>query len=265
MSELKTGDLITVVYEDRDFESIVIDPDGLGPGLPSIGFGLSQASRHVGIPQQTLTNRVTQIDGERWLKTPGGKTFRVTQILAEDNNTYVVIEASDCFELSLDMLLNPGKTRKPTRERISEFVRWFAVKGFYSEAMVALRGTYSQKDSRATTRWLMQRESGKAVRKTYTDLLSELGVHNTTYGKLTNRIYEGLFGLQAEEMRRRWLLMSGDPKVARNYISEERGIEAVKYCEDMVVRMYVASLDEAHREAISLTIRKFKLRPQRLP
>ena len=101
--------------------------------------------------------------------------------------------------------------------------------------------------------------------KTYTDLLSELGVHSTTYGKLTNRIYEGLFGLQAEEMRQRWLLMSGDPKVARNYISEERGIEAVKYCEDMVVRMYVDSLDEAHREAISLTIRKFKLRPQRLP
>ena len=57
MSELKTGDLITVVYEGRDFESIVIDPDGLGPGLPSIGFGLSQASRHVGIPQQTLTNQ----------------------------------------------------------------------------------------------------------------------------------------------------------------------------------------------------------------
>ena len=258
---IKRGDLITVVYENKEFEAVVIDPDGLGPGLPTVGFGFNMAARYIGIPQQTLTNRVTQIEGVKWLKTPGGKAFRVTQILAEDNNTYTVVEASDWFDLSLDMLLNPGKTRKPTRENISEFVRWFAVKGFYSEAFVALRGTYRQKDSRATTRWLSQRESGKATRKTYTDLLSDLGVHNTTYGKLTNRIYEGLFGLQAEAMKSQWLLMAGDPKIARNYISEERGIEAVKYCEDMVVRMYVDSLDEAHREAIALTVRKFKLRP----
>ena len=131
----------------------------------------------------------------------------------------------------------------------------------YSEALVALRG----KDSRATTQWLRQRESGKATRKTYTDLLSDLGVHNTTYGKLTNRIYERLFGLQATDMRHQWLLMAGDPKIARNYISEERGIEAVKFCENMVVQMYVDNLDEAHREAIALTVRKYKLYPRRLP
>ncbi|MGC1306639.1 MAG: hypothetical protein WA885_05375 [Phormidesmis sp.] len=59
--------------------------------------------------------------------------------------------------------------------------------------------------------------------------------------------------------------MEGDPKIARNYINEEEGIEAVKYCEDMVVRMYIDDLDEAHREAIALTVRKFKLHPLRLP
>ena len=166
------------------------------------------------------------------------------------------VEVSDWFDLSLDTLLTPGKTRKPTREQISEFVRWFAVKGFYAEAFAALKGTYSQKDSRATSRWLRQRESGKPVRKTYTDLLSDLGVHNTTYGRLTNRIYKGLFGLEAVEMKQQWLLMAGDPKIARNYISEERGIEAVKYCEDMVVRMYIDDLEEAHRDAIALTVRK---------
>ena len=37
------------------------------------------------------------------------------------------------------------------------------------------------------------------------------------------------------------------------------------YCEDMVVRMYIDDLDEAHREALTLTVRKFKLHPQRLP
>jgi hypothetical protein len=265
MTAPERGDLITITYENKEFEAVVIDPDGLGAGLPSVGFGFGMASRYIGIPQQTLTNRVTQIDGVKWLKTPGGKAFRVTQILAKDNNTYTVIEASDWFDLSLDMLLNPGKTRKPTRENISEFVRWFAVKGFYSEAFVALRGVYSQKDSRATTKWLMQRESGKPVRKTYTDLLSDLGVHNTTYGKLTNRIYKGLFGLEAADMKQRWLLMAGDPKIARNYISEAEGIEAIKFCEDMVVRMYIDNLDEAHLDAIRLTVRKFNLHPQLQP
>lgn len=55
---IKTGDLITVVYEDREFEAVVIDPDGLGPGLPSAGFGFGQATRYIGIPQPTLTRRV---------------------------------------------------------------------------------------------------------------------------------------------------------------------------------------------------------------
>ena len=260
------GDLITVVYEGREFEAIVIDPDGLGSGLPSIGLGFGQASRYIGIPQPTLTRRVrvSSKDGLEELETPSGKLFRVMHIRGSDYNDYKVIEVSDWFELSLDLLLNPGKTRKPTRANITEFVRWFAVKGFYAEAFSAFKGTYSQKDSRATTQWLRQRESGKATRKTYTDMLSDLGVHNTTYGKLTNRIYEGLFGIPAVEMKRNWLLMSGDPKIARNYISEAEGIAAVKFCENMVVQMYVDSLDEAHRDAIALTVRKYKLRPQRL-
>ncbi len=95
----KIGDLITVVYEDREFEAIVIDPDGLGSGLPSVGFGFRQASRHLGIPQQTLTSRVTEVDGVEHLKNPSGKAFRVTELLGEDRNTYKVIEVSLWFEL----------------------------------------------------------------------------------------------------------------------------------------------------------------------
>ena len=259
---ISIGDLITVVYEDREFDAIVLAPDGLGPGLPTVGFGFRQAAKYLGLPQQTLTSRVTELDGVEYLKNPSGKVFRVTELLGEDNNTYKVIEVSLWFELAVDTLINPGQTRKGTKENIGAFVSWFAVKGFYAEAFAAFKGTYSQKDSRATTQWLRQRESGKATRKTYTDLLSDLGVHNTTYGKLTNRIYKGLFGLEALEMKQRWSLMAGDPKIARNYISEEEGIAAVKFCENMVVQMYVDDLDEAHRDAITLTVRKFKLHPQ---
>jgi len=262
---IQSGDLVVVTYEDREFTAIVIDPNGLGEGEPSVGFGFRMAERHIGLAQPTLTKRVIQIAGGEAFETPSGKTFRVIQIHGADGNDYKVIEVADWVELSMDILLSPGKMRKPTREKIGAFLLWFAVKGFYSEANVALKGVYSAKSSRATTRWLIQRQSGKPIRKTYTDLLSDLKVHNTTYGKLTNRIYKGLFGLEAVEMKRCWLLMEGDPKIARNYINEEEGIEAVKYCEDMVVRMYIDDLDEAHREAISLTVRKFKLHPQRLP
>lgn len=47
-----------VTYEDREFTAIVIDPDELGEGEPSVGFGFRMAERHIGIPQPTLTKRV---------------------------------------------------------------------------------------------------------------------------------------------------------------------------------------------------------------
>lgn len=264
MATPQQGDLIVVTYEDREFQAIVIDPDGLGDGEPSVGFGFRMASRHIGIPQQTLTNRVTQIEGMEVLETPSGKAFRVTQIHGADGNDYKVIEVADWFDLSMDILLNPGKMRKPTREKIGAFLRWFAIKGFYAEASVALKGVYTAKSSRATTRWLIQRQSGKFARKTYTDLLLELKVHSSAYGKWTNAVYKGLFGIPAVEMKKNWLLMAGDAKIARNYISEVDGIAAVKFCEDMVVRMYVDDLEEAHQEAIRLTVRKFNLHPPKL-
>ena len=260
----QSGDLVVVTYEEREFTAIVIDPNGLGEGEPSVGFGFRMASRHIGIPQQTLTNRVTQIAGTEVLKTPSGKAFRVTQIHGADGNDYKVIEVADWFDLSMDILLNPGKIRKPARENIGAFLRWFAIKGFYAEANVAIRGVYSARSSRATTRWLIQRQSGKPIRKTYTDLLLELNVHSTAYGKWTNTVYKGLFGLSAVEMKQKWLLMSGNPRVARNYINESEGLAAVKFCEKMVVDMYVDSLEEAHRDAIELTVRKRNLRPQQL-
>ena len=54
--------------------------------------------------------------------------------------------------------------------------------------------------------------------------------------------------------------MRGDAKIARNYISEEKGLEAVKFCEDMVTRLYTDDMDYAHEMAIQLTVTKYNLR-----
>jgi hypothetical protein len=255
--KLKTGDRITLNYESREFDVIVIDPNGLGEGQPSVGFGFRMAERYVGIPNDTLSRWALDSGGKKWLELPSHQRFRVLDILASDGNIYSVVEASDWFAIAVDLLVNPGRTGKGLRIKLGDFIGWFAVKGFYAEAYVALRGVYTAKDSRATTQWLESRQLGKIARKLYTDLLQVEEGGECDYAGWTNYVYKGLFGLKASEMREIWELMEGDPKIARNYIPKAEGLDAVKYCEDMVVRVFAGDLTEAHDTAIGLTKRRF--------
>jgi hypothetical protein len=259
MATVKKGDRITLSYEGRDFDAIVIDPSGLGPDQPSVGFGFRMAEKYAGVPESTLRGWVRELVDEKCLEAPSGKSLRVRDILASDGNEYSVIEASDWFSLAVDLLVNPGRTGKGLRAKLGDFIAWFAVKGFYAEAYVAFKGVYTAKDSRATTQWLEARQLGVPVRKLYTDLLQSEGCQTFDYANWTNRIYQGLFGMPAKEMKQEWELMAGDRKVARNYIPEIVGLDAVRYCEDMVVRMFVEELEEAHDAAIALTKRKYQL------
>lgn len=259
MAALKKGDRITLNYEGRDFDVIVIDPDGLGPAQPSVGFGFRMAEKYVGPPQSTLSDWVTGSGEVRSLKLPSGKLLRVTDLIASDGNEYSVVEASDWFILAIDLLINPGRTGKGIRAKLGDFLTWFAVKGFYAETYVALKGVYTAKDSRATTQWLEARQLGVPVRKLYTDLLQSEGCQGFEFANWTNCIYKGLFGMPAREMKEQWELMAGNKQVARNYIPEALGLDAVRYCEDMVVRMFIDDLTEAHDSAISLTKRKYQL------
>jgi hypothetical protein len=257
MAEIKSGSLTKVSYENKEFEVIVVDPDGLGKGQPSVGFGFRMMERNAGVPASTLSTWVFEKDGLTYLKLPSDKTFRVFEILGEDGNDYSVVEASDWFAFAVDLLVNPGRTGKPLRTKLGDFLNWFAVKGFYAEAYVALKGVYTAKDSRATTVWLEARQLGVPVRKGYTDLLQSCGCQNYDYANWTNMVYQGLFGMPAKEMKEVWDLMDGDAKIARNYIPKAEGLDAVRYCEDMVVRVFVDDLGEAHEIAINLTKRKY--------
>jgi hypothetical protein len=254
---IEKGSIVTLRYEGRDFQVVVIDPNGLGEDQASVGFGFRMIEKNAGIPASTLSTWVFDNDGDMALKLPSGKEFRVFEIGGVDGNTYNVVEASDWFALAIDLLINPGRTGKGVRSKLGEFLNWFAVKGFYAESYVALKGVYTEKDSRATTKWLESRQLGKVSRKLYTDLLQSQGCQDYEYATWTDYVYQGLFGMTAREMKIIWDRVEGDASIARNYIPKPEALDAVSHCEDMTVRFFVDDLQEAHDQAIKLTKRKF--------
>ncbi len=117
LTKVKRGQKIIVTYENRDFEVIVIDPDGLGKNQPSVGLGFNMIEKHAGLPQQTSTNWLVKGDpnnDSEFLQLPSGNTYRVTQIIGVDKNEYSVVEISDWVALAADVLKKPGKVRKST-------------------------------------------------------------------------------------------------------------------------------------------------------
>jgi len=256
------GQRIKVTYEDRKFEVIVIDPNGLGQDQPSVGLGFRMMEKYAGLPNETLSRWTKDSAAnlnEKDLKSPSGNTFRVLQILADDNNTYSVIEIGDFVNLVVDVVVNPGKLRKTTIEKVAKFLGWFAVKGFYAETYVSLKGYYTKADSESLT-WRLLREIGKPRRNLYTDLLKAEGCSkNYHFGNWTNKIYRGLFGMSSKQIKEVWELQEGDKKIARNYIPKQKGLDAVAYCEMMTVAMHRTDLLQAHMEAIAQTIKKFGL------
>lgn len=256
---IRKGQLIKLNFEGREFEIIVIDPDGLGKDQPSVGFGFRMMDRHAGLPEPTLSQWLESDSntGDLELKPPSGNAFRVIQITGEDKNEYFVVEASDWVALAIDVLKKPGKVRKPTQNKILDFLAWFAVKGFYADAYTVLKGVYTAKDSRTLSAWMEMRLFGVRKRNKYTDFLQLQGCQNYDYAYWTDYVYLGLFGMQKWQMVKVWDLVEGNKDIGRNYISEVEGLEAVAYCENQVVELFHADLQQAHDDAISFAKRKF--------
>lgn len=255
--QFRVGQLIPLRFKDRDLTAIVIDPDGLGEGKPSIGMGFRGMDRHTNVPVNTLSQRVIQKDGFRYLELPSGRAFRVFQISGEDGNDYEAIEASDWVALASDWAKEPGKLRKPARDGLIDFLAWFAAEGIYAQAYTFLKRTYTRDDDEALRQWLMSRETGKSYRKDWSWEVKGKDPRGR-YGYWTNYVYQGLFNMTAEEMKEFWERpVSGSARIARNYIPQAIGLEAVAYCEKMVSQIDLPDLYNAHDEAIRLTRIKY--------
>jgi hypothetical protein len=253
MPEFRAGQIIPLRYKSREVKAIIIDPNGLGPEKPTIGMGFRGMDRHIGVPQQTLTNRVTQIEGDRYLKLPSGNTFRVTQILAEDGNEYLLLEASDWATLAK----NPGKLRKPARDGLIDFLAWFAAEGIYAQAYTVLKRAYTYEDDQRVQSWIMSREAGKPARADWSWEVKDKDPRGR-YGYWTNYTYRGLFGMDVAQMKEVWENpVHGSSRIARNYIPESVGLEAVAYCEKMVAQLDLDDIEQAHNLAIQATRLKF--------
>ena len=169
---IEQGQLVTLTFGGREFEVIVIDANGLGSNQPSVGFGFNMVERIAGLPNSTSSAWVAKgvrANEEKWLELPSSRAFRVSEVPGLDGNIYSVLEVADWVSVIADYAKTKGK-RKPSeavRDKLIDFLAWFAVKGFYAEAYTALKGTYTAKDGRATTKWLEMRQAGKVERKSY--------------------------------------------------------------------------------------------------
>ena len=257
MPEFRAGQIIPLRYKSREMKVIIIDPNGLGEGKPSVGLGIRGMDRHVGIPRQTLSDRVSEIEGVKHLKLPSGSTFRVSEILAEDGNQYLLVEASDWVALARDWAKNPGKLRKPARDGLIDFLAWFAAEGLYAQAYTLLKRVYTREDDERVQHWLLSREAGKPYRADWSWEVKDKDPRGR-YGYWTNYVYRGLFDMDAATMKEVWENpVSGSGRIARNYIPQAVGLEAVAYCEKMVAQLDLDDIEQAHDLAIQATQIKF--------
>lgn len=256
--EFRTGQIVKLRSKGRDLDAIVCDPNGIGPGKPTIGLGFRGMGKHTSVPNNTLTQRVLQNEEGRFLKLPSGKLFRVLQIDAEDGNQYSVIEAADWANLAKDWAKNPGKLRKPARDGLIEFLAWFAAEGIYAQAYAILNAVYTREDSEQIQQWLLSRETGKPYRIEWSWEVSQKDSRKR-FGKWTNYLYRGLFGMDAAEIKEHWAEpVRGSRRVARNFIPQPIGLEAIAYCEKMVAQLDFDDVQLAHDEAIRLTKIKYR-------
>lgn len=258
---IQRGQIVELDYEDRKFSVIVIDPNGLGVNQPSVGFGYNMMEQHGGLPQSTSTDwTVTGDRGVVSLKVPSGSTYRVTGVTGLDGNIYSVIEVSEWVAIAAEAI-KKSKVKKATKDKLVDFLSWFAVKGFYADTYALLKGSYTEADSRAVSAWMKARLAGIARRNRYTRFLQEKGcLEWFEYANWTNYVYQGLFGMDKKQMTEAWKHVEGSKTIGRNYIPEAEGLEAVAYCENQVIELFHEGLRQAHDDAISFAKRKFPLK-----
>jgi hypothetical protein len=107
--------------------------------------------------------------------------------------------------------------------------------------------------------WFRARRASIPIRKVYEGYISEKDSPKML-SKWTDIVYVGLFGCNAEKIKLIWKTQAGRPDIARNHLPEALWLEAVSYCEELVVTIDLTNLWETHQEALRLTRKKYNLK-----
>lgn len=277
--DLRPGQRLNMKYQNRSFEAIIMNPHAFGHNKPSIGLNFRMAEKYTGLTYKKLTkwtkktrdqnpSDFASTDVVQYFEVPNNKKRFTIHHLPFDEDDYKrgygnltinhhnVIEVSEFIDLCFE-LLTVRNLPKETQEKMKDFLKWFAIEGFYAQAYTVIRGAYTKADSEQLHQWLEARLRNKHERLPYARFAAQLQESPAFW---TDYTYLKLFGKIASEMRKEWETIDGNPQIARNHISEAKGLEAVGYVERMVTDLYTEDdLQEAHDISIEKAKRKFKL------
>jgi hypothetical protein len=256
---VKAGQPLLIPYQSRELTAVVINPNGVRTGKPTIGFTLPILEELLEIPKLSLSSWEIETKEGFALRLPSGKTFPVCKLQDGKEKTISSVEASDCKAIAADLVKHPEKGK--AKKTVIDFLVWFEVDGFYGRAYCSIERVYTDTDSLILQKWKEERERGKPSRKNYSHYIHS---QDRKHGKWTNVVYQGLFGCNAAKMKEIWATQAGSPQIARNHIPELIGLQAVAHCERLIVLLGLDSVQEAHTEAIRLTQKKFGFDQQNL-
>lgn len=249
-TQLSTGQRVSLSVGDKLVDLLVISPDGLGPGQPKLGISLGTLSTLLGIPSSTIH---ATLERDSTLLSPSSSEFTLVKSIDKSGRKSTFIELSDFSSLVLQ-LVTTSRLKSPQMKAIGSFIHHFSALGFYADAYVSLKGSFSNKDRRSTAKligfkaakWL-EESSGyepTAIHELYINLLSSED-ENSLSSYWNNYIYKGLLGLN-----------SGSSK----YIDDSKVKEAIQFCEGLVVALFSGDLEEAHDRAIDVARSEFLCR-----
>lgn len=103
--------------------------------------------------------------------------------------------------------------------------------------------------------WEEERELQKVPRKSFDDLVYEYTGSRDSYqyGKYTNKIYQGLFGCNAETLKN-LPVVAGVKSIGRNHIQETHELTAVGQAEALVVDLFESAKAMGYSLSLTRTI-----------
>jgi hypothetical protein len=208
----------------------------------------------VATTQMVALNLAPQKNLSRDLKTLLGKDLKLLKLKTEFNrNTTSCVPLQDfesvLFELSL-------KGNKPAQNLMRSLVG-LSLHQLFSDAF----GVKFEAEDRKN--WLIERVEGKEVRRTLTDSIHDYLVSQGKgdafgyYARITNQIYQGIFGLDANQIREQ-LGVTGY-ELTRDHLNSKE-IRIVASVEDLVMDFIDEGTNPFEAVVKALLIKKKKAR-----